>query len=190
MKHTLGLDISTKIIAWTIYDHESNKIVKFGIINVDKYDNLIAKFELIEQHLTDVYNTYPVSNIIIEMYKLGFLKSSIQTLINLSSINNFTTYTCFKLWNMLPDRIVDITARKQVWGSIPKHLESVKDFIADVALLSYPQLQTEVYEYVKQEYPDMLNTRGANKGQLLSTYKDCWKDVVDSLTMAKFKILK
>jgi len=109
----LGLDISTSITGYSVLDSNGN-LVEYGSIDTRKHKNFFTKAGVVEQKLIALRQSYAVQAIYIEQslqsFRSGF--SSAQTLSTLSRFNGVISWICFTLFNLEPEYIAAVSARR------------------------------------------------------------------------------
>jgi len=115
----LGLDISTSITGATILDDDGNIVVNVAW-DTRKYKNFFVKAEYIYNQLKDI--NYPINKVYIEQslqsFRSGF--SSAKTLSTLSRFNGIVSWMAYKLFEVEPEYIAAISARKAVGIIVPR----------------------------------------------------------------------
>lgn len=120
----IGLDISSNIIGYSIWDN--NTLLKYGFIDISNInsDKLIDKVEIF-MHLIDLNN---ITEIIIEesLKSFAYGKSSVNTILLLTKINSLISYAMYLHTNIYPKYISAQTARKNVGIIINKSVVDKK----------------------------------------------------------------
>ena len=146
----LGLDISTSITGYTILDSNGN-LVEYGSIDTRKHKNFFTKAGVVEQKLIALRQSYAVQAIYIEQslqsFRSGF--SSAQTLSTLSRFNGVISWICFTLFNLEPEYIAAVSARRICGIKVPRGTKA-KPVVLQFVLDNEPQF---VVEYTNKGNP-------------------------------------
>lgn len=150
----LGLDISTSITGATILDDDGNIVVNVAW-DTRKYKNFFVKAEYIYNQLKDI--NYPINKVYIEQslqsFRSGF--SSAKTLSTLSRFNGIVSWMAYKLFEVEPEYIAAISARKAVGIIVPrgtKAKQCVIKYIIDnvpnvsIAYTKYGNVKPDCYD--------------------------------------------
>lgn len=110
----LGLDISTSITGYTILDN-SGKVLECNHIDLKSFDGALNKAEHCDLKLNLLFQKYQIENVWIEeslqMFSMG--KSSAKTLAALTKFNGIISWIIYDRFNITPNYIPAISARKQ-----------------------------------------------------------------------------
>jgi Holliday junction resolvasome RuvABC endonuclease subunit len=146
----LGLDISTSITGYTVLDSNGN-LVEYGSIDTRKHKNFFTKAGVVEQKLIALRQSYAVQAIYIEQslqsFRSGF--SSAQTLSTLSRFNGVISWICFTLFNLEPEYIAAVSARRICGIKVPRGTKA-KPVVLQFVLDNEPQF---VVEYTNKGNP-------------------------------------
>lgn len=126
---TLGLDISSSVVGYSITDSES-QIIRYGFIDISRIDGIIEKCEC----FVDFLDFSNVDKIIIEesLKSFAFGRTSTNTIILLAKMNATATFAIYKKTGIKPIHINATTARKNVGIKIEKKAErSTKEQVFD-----------------------------------------------------------
>ena len=121
----LGLDISTSITGVTVLDEDGSIIYNLAI-DTRKYKNIFKKAETVKNKL-EVLIINPEKIYIeqsLQSFRSGF--SSARTLSTLSRFNGIISWICYEIWNIQPEYIPAISARKQVGITVPRGQKAKK----------------------------------------------------------------
>jgi Holliday junction resolvasome RuvABC endonuclease subunit len=139
----LGLDISTSITGYTVLDSNGN-LVEYGSIDTRKHKNFFTKAGVVEQKLIALRQSYAVQAIYIEQslqsFRSGF--SSAQTLSTLSRFNGVISWICFTLFNLEPEYIAAVSARRICGIKVPRGTKA-KPVVLQFVLDNEPQFVVE-----------------------------------------------
>ena len=115
----LGLDISTSITGVTVLDENGNIVYNLAI-DTRKYKNIFKKAEIVKSNLEaliiDPEKIYIEQSL--QSFRSGF--SSAKTLSTLSRFNGIISWICYEIWDIQPEYIAAISARKQVGIKVPR----------------------------------------------------------------------
>ena len=126
----LGLDINTKIIGYSILDND--QLIDFGIINISKLSDIFDKLSFVKDILFSLKDKYSITKIATEDFLAKFAagRSRISTIIVLAQINSLINYECFNVFNIKPELINVLKARKLILGkSWSKEYVNSKEFV-------------------------------------------------------------
>jgi len=112
----LGLDISTSIVGFTVVDNEG-KIIRcdvWDLRNKNKFENCFEKAKFIKDDLCYLKAQYPIQQIYIEQPFMFFRSggSSAKTMAKLQKFNGIVSWLCYDVFNMTPEHLTAMTARK------------------------------------------------------------------------------
>jgi Holliday junction resolvasome RuvABC endonuclease subunit len=151
----LGLDISTSITGYTVLDSNGN-LVEYGSIDTRKHKNFFTKAGVVEQKLIALRQSYAVQAIYIEQslqsFRSGF--SSAQTLSTLSRFNGVISWICFTLFNLEPEYIAAVSARRICGIKVPRGTKA-KPVVLQFVLDNEPQF---VVEYPRPDSYDKADS--------------------------------
>ena len=141
---------------------ENNTIVFNDYVDTRKYKCFFDKAEAVREYLTNLSHTYSsIRHIYIEQslqsFRSGF--SSAKTLSALSRFNGTVSWMCYKIWNIKPDYIAAISARKLCGISVPRG-KKAKEVVIDYLLDNEPSFVVEYTKHgnIKQHYYDMADS--------------------------------
>ena len=117
----LGLDISTSITGATVLD-KNGKVIFCEAWDTRKYKSTFIKADTLRSYLKELKNRYDIENIYVEqslqMFRSGF--SSAKTLSTLARFNGIVSWLCYEIFNITPEYIAAMTARKANEIVIPR----------------------------------------------------------------------
>jgi len=134
----LGLDISTSITGYTVLLNNGQiaEIGHWDTRNKNHFTDLFSKALHIKDKLNKLKDSYPFENIFIEpalnMFMMG--KSSSHTIATLSKFNGIVSWLCYETFDITPEYIPAISARKKCGITIKrgtKAKEQVMNFLID-----------------------------------------------------------
>jgi len=171
----LGLDISTSITGYSILNLAGG-VVKIGhwdTRNKNDFPDLFSKAQFIKEQLKKINHLYPIDQIYIEsalsMFMMG--RSSSHTISILTKFNGIVSWICYEEYDVIPQYIPAISARKKCGITIKKGTKA----------------KTQVMSFLVDNEPDfpVEYTRNGNP-------KPHCYDEADSLVIAKagFECLK
>ncbi len=116
----LGLDISTTMVGVAVIDN--GKLVKSEAWDISKYETLFDKAEYIGAELYGLKSEYNIQNIFIETALKKFLpgKSRADTILKLAKFNGIVSWICYDLWEIKPNYIGALQARKAYGIKVPR----------------------------------------------------------------------
>jgi Holliday junction resolvasome RuvABC endonuclease subunit len=168
----LGLDISTSITGYTILDSSGN-LVEYGSIDTRKHKNFFIKAGVVEQKLIALRQSYAVQAIDIEQslqsFRSGF--SSAQTLSTLSRFNGVISWICFTLFNLEPEYIAAVSARRICGIKVPRGTKA-KPVVLQFVLDNEPQF---VVEYTNKGNPRPDSYDKADSWVIAKAGYDTWR---------------
>jgi Holliday junction resolvasome RuvABC endonuclease subunit len=168
----LGLDISTSITGYTILDSSGN-LVEYGSIDTRKHKNFFIKAGVVEQKLIALRQSYAVQAIYIEQslqsFRSGF--SSAQTLSTLSRFNGVISWICFTLFNLEPEYIAAVSARRICGIKVPRGTKA-KPVVLQFVLDNEPQF---VVEYTNKGNPRPDSYDKADSWVIAKAGYDTWR---------------
>jgi hypothetical protein len=143
----LGLDISTSITGATVVD-EGGNVVACEAWDTRKYKNFFGKATFIRARLRDIKIDHTITKIVIEQslqsFRSGF--SSAQTLSTLSRFNGVISWICFTLFDIEPEYIAAVSARKVCGIKIPRGTKA-KPVVLQFVLDNEPQFSVQYTKY-------------------------------------------
>tara|TARA_Y100000034_G_C6890989_1_gene409852 strand:+ start:1511 stop:2038 length:528 start_codon:yes stop_codon:yes gene_type:complete len=121
----LGLDVSTSITGVTVLDKNGNIIYNLAI-DTRKYKNIFKKAEIVRDELKVLIidPKYIYIEQSLQSFRSGF--SSAKTLSTLSRFNGIVSWICYETWDIQPEYIAAISARKQVGITVPRGQKAKK----------------------------------------------------------------
>jgi len=121
----LGLDVSTSITGVTVLD-KNGKIIYNLAIDTRKYKNIFKKAEVVRDELKVLIidPKYIYIEQSLQSFRSGF--SSAKTLSTLSRFNGIVSWICYETWDIQPEYIAAISARKQVGITVPRGQKAKK----------------------------------------------------------------
>jgi len=149
----LGLDVSTSITGVTLLDENGSVVFSeaWDTRNKNRYEDLLAKADFLRFKLWKIRNYHKIEKIYIEQslqsFRSGF--SSAQTLSTLSRFNGIVSWLCYKNFNIKPEYVSAISARKMCGIKIPKG-EKAKEVVLKYLLDNEPTFNIE---YTKHGNP-------------------------------------
>jgi len=153
----LGLDISTSITGATILDKEGKVLINtsFDLRNKRYFPSLFKKGKHVEMMLDELRNRHCFEHIYVEeslqAFRPGF--SSAKTLMTLAKFNGIVSYICSRQFDIEPQYIPAISARKTCGIKIPRGtkakevvlqyvLDNEKDFVIEYTKHGNPKPDT------------------------------------------------
>lgn len=149
----LGLDISTSITGMTVIDSDSNILFceHLDTRNKNKFPSLLSKARFIKDRLQEVDDLYRIDRVFIEeslqSFRSGF--SSAKTLSTLSKINGIVSYICYEVFDIEPEYVAAVSARKLCGIKVPRGFKA-KQVVLEFLLDNEPSFAVE---YTKQGNP-------------------------------------
>jgi len=123
----LGLDVSTSITGATVIDDKGN-VVLCEAWDTRKLKNFFDKAAYIKSCLADIRIKFPITKIVIEqslqMFRAGF--SSAKTLTLLSKFNGVVSWLCYDAFDIAPEYVSAVSARKQIGIKVPRGTKAKK----------------------------------------------------------------
>jgi len=147
----LGLDVSTSITGYTIFDDD--KMILNGAWDTRKYKDFFKKAEVVCEGLKQIYNQYggEIKAVYIEQslqsFRSGF--SSAKTLSTLSRFNGIVSWFIYDQYKVTPEYIAATSARKLCGIKIPRG-EKAKPVVLKFLLDNQPGF---VIEYTRNGNP-------------------------------------
>ena len=147
----LGLDISTSITGYTIFD--GDKLILNGAWDTRKYKDFFKKAEFVSEGLREIYAQYgkEIEAVYIEQslqsFRSGF--SSAKTLSTLSRFNGIVSWIIYEHFGITPEYIAATSARKLCGIKIPKG-QKAKPVVLKFLLDNQPGF---VIEYTRNGNP-------------------------------------
>jgi len=172
----LGLDISTSITGYAILDH-NGKIIKIDAIdlkNKNKFPDMFSKALHVQEHLRNINRNFPITKIAIEpslmMFSMG--KSSAATIATLLKFNGIISWICEQEYEMAPEFIPAISARK-ICGIKVEKGKKAKQCVMEHLLKTEPDF-AKLVQYTKQnniipKYWDMADAYVIARASFLKT---------------------
>ena len=176
----LGLDISTKVIGWTIFDITSSTLLEANHYTPqirpepeDKIEVLIRKADAFKHHL-EKYKDYGIAKIIIEEPLLN--SNNIYTVGTLIRYNSMILKECWNIFGIVPSFISTYDARKFAFPDLYRNNDKGKK----VLFGGYPKdidKKKIIWDHVNTVCPEVNWTYDKN-GKLKSQNFD----ISDSIT--------
>lgn len=147
----LGLDVSTSITGYSIFD--GNDLILNGAWDTRKYKDFFQKVEHVKAGLEQIYDQYgkKIEAIYIEQslqsFRSGF--SSAKTLSTLSRFNGIVSWLVYDKYKIEPEYIAATSARKLCGIKIPKG-QKAKPVVLKYLLDNQPGF---VIEYTRNGNP-------------------------------------
>lgn len=147
----LGLDISTSITGYAVINKDGTvmNIGSWDLRNKNIYPDFYSKVLYIKKMLAKI--PYPITDIYIEpalnMFMMG--KSSAHTISTLIKFNGIVSWLCFEHFNLQPEYIPAISARKKC-GITIKRGQKAKNVVMEFLLDNEPGF---IVEYTKHGNP-------------------------------------
>jgi hypothetical protein len=143
MDKVIGLDISTNTTGYSIMD-EDEKLLKYGFIDTSKTKDWFEKTEIFTLQMKQLSEEFSVIKIGIEdiLGKFSGGRTSAKTIISLARFNALASYKCYELFNLKPEHINVLRARKLAFGhSIPRNSGlNAKEYVLKRSVEWYPEL--------------------------------------------------
>tara|TARA_Y100000310_G_C20696547_1_gene826125 strand:+ start:465 stop:980 length:516 start_codon:yes stop_codon:yes gene_type:complete len=137
----LGLDISTSITGVTVLDEDGNIVYNLAI-DTRKYKNIFKKAEVVKEKLetliVDPEKVYIEQSL--QSFRSGF--SSAKTLSTLSRFNGIISWICYEIWNIQPEYLAAVSARKKVGIKVPRG-EKAKKCVINYVIDNVPDVSIE-----------------------------------------------
>jgi Holliday junction resolvasome RuvABC endonuclease subunit len=149
----LGLDISTSITGITVIDSNNNILLceHLDTRNKNKFPSLLQKASFIRENLREIKDKYEIETIFVEeslqSFRSGF--SSAKTLSTLSKINGIISYVCYEVFDIEPEYVAAVSARKLCGIKVPRGTKA-KQVVLEFLLDNEPSFAVE---YTKQGNP-------------------------------------
>jgi hypothetical protein len=146
----LGLDISTSITGATILDKTGEMLYNrsWDTRNKKKYSDLYKKADFIKTHLVYIKEHFPINQIYVEQslqsFRSGF--SSAHTLSTLSRFNGIISWISYELFDLEPQMLAAISARKLV-GVVKKKGENAKEKCLEFVVDTVPGFMVEYTKF-------------------------------------------
>lgn len=156
----LGLDISTSITGICILD-DNNEIVFNDYIDTRKYKCFFEKVSVVKERLLLLKSEYDIEHIFVEQslqsFRSGF--SSAKTLSTLARFNGVVSWLCFEMWDIKPEYIAAISARKLCGIKVPRGRKA-KEVVVKHLLDNECSFVVEYTKHgnIKQHYYDMADS--------------------------------
>ena len=182
-RYILGLDVSTRIIGYTLLDAETGAHVLSNAVTMNQKASFVSRGSHFHDTLEDLNSGYDISSIWIEEPFMMFSKggSSAQTMSRLSSFNGSIQYMCYMTFGLEPNMINSNHARKTLGIKIQREK------------LCGISTKEQILSWVKDKLPDfdwptkMLKS-GPRKGLKIEG-PSCY-DIADSFVVAKSGFVK
>ena len=147
----LGLDVSTSITGYSIFDGDN--LILNGAWDTRKYKDFFQKVEVVRDGLERIYDQYgdKIKAVYIEQslqsFRSGF--SSAKTLSTLSRFNGVVSWLVYHKYKLAPEYIAATSARKLCGIKIPKG-QKAKPVVLKYLLDNQPGF---VIEYTRNGNP-------------------------------------
>ncbi len=144
----VGLDISTSITGVTVLKENGEIDYNFAI-DTRKYKNFFKKVEVVKSALETMISAPEAVYIeqSLQSFRSGF--SSAKTLSTLSRFNGVISWICYEMWQLEPQYLAAVSARKQCGIKVPKG-EKAKKVVMQYVLDNVPKV---LIEYTKHGNP-------------------------------------
>ena len=182
-KYILGLDVSTRIIGYTLIDAETGDHVRSDAMVLDQKASFVSRASQFHDQLEDLNVDYNVSQVWIEEPFMMFSKggSSAQTMSRLSSFNGSIQYMCYMTFGFEPNMINANHARKTLDIKIQR--EKICGVSTKEQILAW--VKTKIPNF---NWPTKILKSGPRKG-LQVEEASCY-DIADSFVVAKAGFVK
>lgn len=136
----LGLDISTSIIGWSIFNFAGD-LIDYGHIDLPKKEDLFGRLKFAIENIKGVLQTYPVENFAVEEAAKKFTagKSSADTIFKLGAINFGLSFFLYERLGVVPVYVAATSARK-LNGIKIKRGENSKEIVRRFVGTLYPKI--------------------------------------------------
>jgi hypothetical protein len=174
MTHTLGLDISTSIVGICIF--KDDDFLLMDKIDLTKTKEFFEKASIVKTRITDICNTYNITNIFIEDILQSFQRglSSAKTISQLARFNGIVSYISFEISGLIPVYLNVNSCRKTLNIKIDKNSsKSTKEQIID-------WVGNDLGGYA---WPTKILSRGKNKGNIV--FEKYVPDMADAYVVCK-----
>jgi len=158
----LGLDVSTRIIGYTIMTDEF-EVLDCNYWDLSKIDLMIDKAEYVYEQLKEIQNKYDITDVAIEecVSKFAGGRSSIKTISKLFFINILTQYQCFRIFNVYPSLLNVRRARNLADIKVNRGDDSKEVVFGIIKIrhenIVWPKMKRDVIRYDKKSY-DMADS--------------------------------
>ena len=182
-KKILGLDVSTRIVGYTLIAAKTGDHEYSSAIVLDSKASFVARGTQIHDVLEDLNIKYDISEVWIEEPFMMFSKggSSAQTMSRLSSFNGSIQYMCYMTFGLEPNMINANHARKTLDIKIKR--EKVCGISTKDQILAWVKLKLPEFSW-----PTKVLKSGPRKGQTVEE-ASCY-DIADSFVVANSGFVK
>ena len=153
----LGLDVSTRIIGYTVID-QNYVVIESSYIDLSKIDVMIDKAEQVYKVLVDIKERHNITDVAIEecVSKFSGGRSSIHTISKLFFINILTQYQCYRIFNVYPT-LLNVRRARNLAGIKVNKGDDPKEIVFGVIKNKYPnivwpRMKRETERYAKESY--------------------------------------
>ena len=118
----LGLDISSSITGFALVDIDSGELLFYDHIDLRKKKCVFEKAEAVRKHLQVLKTSANIRYIYIEQPFTFFNSggSTAKTMATLQKFNGIVSWICYDLWEIKPNYIGALQARKAYGITVPK----------------------------------------------------------------------
>jgi len=182
-KKILGLDVSTRVVGYTVIDLATGKHDYSSAIVLDSKASFVARGTQVHDVLEELNAEYDISEVWIEEPFMMFAKggSSAQTMSRLSSFNGSIQYMCYMTFGVEPNMINANHARKTLGIKIQR--EKVCGISTKDQILAWVKLKLPGFSW-----PTKVLKSGPRKGQKVEE-ASCY-DIADSFVVAQSGFVK
>ena len=182
-KKILGLDVSTRVVGYTVLDAKTGKHEHSSAIVLNSKASFVARGTQVHDILEDLNIKYSISEVWIEEPFMMFSKggSSAQTMSRLSSFNGSIQYMCYMTFGLEPNMINANHARKTLDIKIQR--EKVCGISTKDQILAWVKLKLP-----KFVWPTKVMKSGPRKGMVVEE-ASCY-DIADSFVVANAGFVK
>ena len=179
----LGLDVSTRVIGYTVLDMETGTHEESSAIELDGKASFVARGSAFHDVLEGINERYDIKSVWIEEPFMMFAKggSSAQTMSRLSSFNGAVQYMCYMTLNLEPNMVNANHARKTLGIKIQREKLcgiSTKDQILSWVKVALPGFS----------WPIKTLKSGPRRGTVVE--KPSCYDIADSYVVARSGFVK
>ena len=182
-RYILGLDVSTRVIGYTLIDADTGVHVRSDAVVLDQKASFVKRGSQFHDQLEDLNAGYNISQVWIEEPFMMFSKggSSAQTMSRLSSFNGSIQYMCYMTFGFEPSLINANHARKTLDIKIQR--EKVCGISTKEQILTWVKVKIPNFNW-----PTRILKSGPRKG-LRVEEASCY-DIADSFVVAKAGFVK
>ena len=167
----LGLDISTAIVG--VATLEDRQLILSDHWDISKAGTLFEKAELIGAELWQLRDC-GIEHIFIETALKKFIpgRSRADTIMKLAKFNGIVSWMCYSIWNIKPEHISAIAARRSCGIKVPRG-EKTKEIVLNFLLDSEDGF---VVEYTKHGNPKAGSFDRADSIVIARAGYNTWKE--------------